>query len=168
MGGPRKGAASPVMKSARYHGKNTDFSKLKTGKFPYFVWNKTDYSTSGCGACVLANITGEHPEKIKGVKVGDKKTFPDHYMLKFLRQRKFQAYEINKANLTNRLTPALTLTDQHVIMWSGVFSKTDSSWAILHNGFMFHCLDIQPISYLHLLNYPWLSGYVIYNENWKK
>lgn len=149
------------MKSSKYGSGNTDFSKLKCIRPIFYHWNKLDFQNKGCGQTALGFLTGVWPAR------KDNEPLNDKYIRNFLRQHKIRSFEINKANLSNKKDASLLITDQHVMLVSLIMKRAESSWIVLYNGKMIHNFDIIDLSYIHLLNYPWRSGYVLYRDDWR-
>ncbi len=147
------------MKSGRYGPGNTDFSKLKVGKFPVHLFNKADFSNYGCGPNTLALLTGVNPSGIKG-----KNHASDRFMVDFLRKHGWSVYEVNKANLTRSKKIEFPITDQHILLVSILMRRAEASWAVINNSLMFHNFDVAKVNLFEIFNWQPLSAYVIFKE----
>jgi hypothetical protein len=140
-----------------------DWSKLKVSKFPFTLYDPLFYGSTGCGANALGLITGINPIKFKTRS----QLYDDSFMLRNLRKNGFSCYKITKSNLTNNRMIRNNLTAQHIILYSQLLCKGEASWIVSHGGYLFHNFTIEKIDYYNLMNWPIISGYVIYKKEWE-
>ncbi len=149
------------MKFGTYGNGNTNFAKLAVKKFPLHLFNKEDFQLSGCGPNALALITGVDPKTVKG-----KDHASDRFMVNFLRRKGFSVYQITKANLTNTKIVSYPVTDQHVVLYSSLVRKKEATWGVLYSGFVFHNFEITKANMYQMINWQWLSAYIIHHTDY--
>ena len=153
------------MKTGKYGPGNTNFDKLKVKRLPLHFYNAVDYSKAGCGSTALALLTGDNPFVIATkVKKGN---FTDSFMKKYLRKHGISVYEVNKANLTRNSEWKHSLQDNHVVLFSALVRKKDSSWFLAYNkDVLFHNFEVIKADFYTLLSFPITSAFVLYKKEW--
>jgi hypothetical protein len=143
-------------------GRRADFRPFAASVFIPHIFNGSVRCQMGCGATALALLTGVPPEDISA-KNG-RAHYADHFMLKFLRVRKFR---------TLRLTPAIIarakseIGAQHVILVSQLLRQAEASWGVIFEDSYYHNFDTYSLSALAFLNKPIMSAYLVIHRKWQ-
>lgn len=154
------------MRSGTYGKGNTKFEKLTVKRFPLTLWDSVVYGQAGCGATALGLITGENPLEI--AKRNKSKHYSDRFMVNSLRRFGVSVFEINKANLSNKKEWRYSLSGNHVILFSSLIQKAESSWLILWDDVLWHNFIPVKASYQHFLNCPTDTAFLLYRKSWAK
>jgi hypothetical protein len=153
------------MKNGKYGSGNTNFSKLTVQFVPISLWDKSIYSSIGCGAAVLATLTGINPTKISKLN-NHKNHYSDYFMVNFLRSRGVSVYEVNKANLTNSEEWIYKINDSHALLYSCLVKKNEGSWFFSYQNTIYHNFSLAKGSWFDLVNFPINSMYVLHRDKW--
>lgn len=158
------------MESGTYGPGNTKFEKLVVQKLPMNVFDSVVYSKAGCGATALSLLTGENPFSIRDRIKNTKGHYSDDFIRRSLRKNGISSYRLTKANLTNKDKYDLCykIKDNNVLLVSQLLAKGEASWLVYWNNMCIHNYEIRNLSPFDLINFPILSGYVLYKKAWNK
>jgi hypothetical protein len=118
---------------------------------------------AGCGATALALLTGENP-----LSLPRKKDWTRGFMTRFLEDRGFLLVRLTPRNVTRRKDPAYPITSRHVVLVSIRLMTNEASWAVIHDGRMYHNFEISIFKPYELLNHPVEDAYLVKHPRWEK
>jgi hypothetical protein len=149
------------------------FKELQTTKFCPRRPNPWESPKGTCGVYALSIITGLTPRYID--KFTPKKGWwGDAEMLRFLKSRGCQAYEISHASVHRPKREQMfeniyqrNINHLNVLLISQHMLPTEGSWAVVHNNSYYHGHERELFTGYELLTNPFWTGYVLWHPKWK-
>jgi len=154
------------METGFYKKRPIDWSKFEIDVFVPHLFSK---DLNGCGANVLATLTGVPPDNIHNTNRQNENHWNDSFIIRFLKNRGFQVQHFTKCDATNTTGIYISdyITNNHVLLCSQLQAKNTASWVIIHNKILYHNFELSSFTGLTLVNAPMLNCYVIFHPNWK-
>lgn len=165
------------MDSGSYNTKPLNFNSFGVSKFNPWIFDKKRYGEVGCGACLIATLTGESPYKIKERNKNKKsikyKNDPNHYSESFvineLKKHQIKVKKITKASLTNYKNDYLIENidkNNHVLITNQLVKRGESSWFLYFSDTCYHNFSQYSIRPLDFVNFPIISVHLAWKKEW--
>ncbi len=136
--------------------KKIDFSKFHVFKFRPSLYASPYNSLYGCGGAALALLSDTDP-----LTIPSQPTWPDSYMINFLKKKGFQVQKLTKYNIANRPGVTNPLTKNHLLLISMMFRRREASWVVYFDRMLYHNFEITELQPLDFINLPIVSAYML-------
>ena len=157
------------MEKGTYKEKRVDFSKFEVYKFTPFLFPEYCSSLYGCGANILSLLSGLPQNKIKPPIKSRPDHWPDSFIIKFLKERKFEILKITQCSLSNNEDRQIieSLTRYNLILTSQLVLKNECSWYLTWDNYYYHGSSISKLRPFDFLNYPIISAYCLFHKRYR-
>lgn len=88
-------------------------------------------------------------------------------MVEFLRANGFLVFAITKCDVSKDQDAIdYHIFSDHVVLVSSLVAKSETTWQVIYDGFIFHNFEIDKMSPLEFLNNPPRTAYVLWKPEW--
>lgn len=158
------------MRDGKYNKKiniNNHLSTMISPCFdPYLKWE--DQFNFSCGTTAISTLTGISPTKIQKLIPKNIKYWTDKAMIKYLKSKGYNIFEITKSNITqDKFFRSYSIGPHHVLLVGQFIMRDEGTWSIVYNGQYIHNFDSCPLKLYEFFNNPTDTVYVISHKKWK-
>ena len=156
------------MYKGKYTKATADYSQYRVKLFNPYLYDIGEFGHIGCGASVLALLTGAPPTDIQTLNK-DKKHYSDRFVKRFLKEEGFEVIPITQKGLNSTAYQIdYPIRKNHVVLISQLMAKREATWLVYYNNLTYHNFQVGSTEILDFINKPSLSAYIVWHKRWGK
>jgi hypothetical protein len=139
-----------------------DFQKWESRYFNPFLWDFELYNSYGCGASLIATLTGESPVDLFIKNKKNNPYWPESLILSKIRRAGYKTLELTVERTKQSYKVIdLPIKEYHILLTLQYMTKGETSWQLIWGNYIFHNFEIRPLKPLEFINNPLIKSWII-------